>query len=180
MEKLSGNHEERLEQGKQLLESFRNEPPETLLSILEQQQQELATEVADLSDAQGTFRPSADEWSVLDTCSHLAHSIRNTALLARSLARGKAPKIEGGIQGGVRDTSLTTLAESRPALDKAFAAMTEATQNLEGDCDGETIFEHPWFGPMNAKGWVAFNALHVMVHVEQIERIKESEDFPTS
>jgi hypothetical protein len=180
MQKLSGNHEARLEQGKQLLESFRNEPPETLLSILEQQQEELTTELADLSDAQGNFTPGPDEWSVLDTCSHLAHSIRNTALLARSLARGKAPKIEGGIQGGVRDESIETLADARAALDKAFATMTKATQNLEGDCDAETIFEHPWFGPMNAKRWVAFNALHVMVHIEQIERIKESEDFPVS
>ena len=135
MRKLSGNHEARLEQGKQLLESFRNEPPETLLSILEQQQGELTTELADLSEAQGAFTPGPDEWSVLDTCSHLAHSIRNTALLARSLVGGKVPQIEGRIQGGVRDTSIATLADARAGLDKAFAAMTKATRNLEADCD---------------------------------------------
>ena len=39
-------------------------------------------------------------------------------------------------------------------------------------------FDHPFFGPLNCKGWVAFQRLHDADHIGQIEQIKASAGYP--
>ena len=49
----------------------------------------------------------------------------------------------------------------------------------EGDTPSGT-WEHPFFGPLNLKELIAFHRLHVMDHVQQIEKIKADPGCPAS
>lgn len=180
MEKLSGDHDARIAQAKIFLKRLREETPANLLVQSIEQHLTLAGELSELSDEQAAFSPNTDEWSILDVCNHLTHSVRNIALLIRSLLRGKVPKIPGGIQAGMRDESIVSLEESLGGLQKGFAALAQATERLEQDWDEALTMDHPWLSPMNCKAWVAFNILHVRVHMDQITRIKANENFPSA
>jgi hypothetical protein len=39
-------------------------------------------------------------------------------------------------------------------------------------------FDHPFFGPLNCKGWVAFQRLDDADYIGQIEQIKASAGYP--
>ena len=46
----------------------------------------------------------------------------------------------------------------------------EASAPLREAC-GDTTYAHPWFGPLDARGWQALAAFHLDLHRVQIERI---------
>jgi hypothetical protein len=47
----------------------------------------------------------------------------------------------------------------------------------EGDKLAQT-FPHPIFGPLNLKEWFAFQRVHSMDHIQQIEKIKADPAYP--
>jgi DinB superfamily len=46
-----------------------------------------------------------------------------------------------------------------------------ATLDKAPSIPSTTRFPHPWFGPLDAKGWTALQALHLAIHRRQIEQI---------
>jgi len=180
IKKLSGDHEARIAQDKKLLKSYRDETPGSLLMLSIEQHRTISAEILQLSHAQATFSPDPDEWSILEVCSHLSHSVRNTALLVKAMLRGRAPEIPGGIRPGMFDESIVSVEESINGMQKGFAALPQAMERFDDDWDETIVMEHPWLGPMNAKEWVAFNLLHVRVHIDQINRIKKNENSSTT
>ena len=41
-------------------------------------------------------------------------------------------------------------------------------------------WEHPTLGPLNIKELIALHRLHIMDHVQQIEKIKGDQGYPAS
>ena len=58
--------------------------------------------------------------------------------------------------------------------------MLQSERATEKAVDFETTAPHPFFGPLNCKGWILFNVMHANVHVRQMQRIKNSEGYPAN
>ena len=107
-------------------------------------------------------------WSIWMTLEHLRIVNSRIATTVIDLAKGVTPagavrtadvKPDANVGAGVVD-------EYEQACEKmlnAFAGIAELKTELR--------FEHPWFGPLDAFGWLALAAGHMSIHREQIERI---------
>ncbi len=42
----------------------------------------------------------------------------------------------------------------------------------------ERTWDHPMFGSLNFREWIAFQRLHAMDHVQQMEKVKAHSDYP--
>ena len=60
--------------------------------------------------------------------------------------------------------------EVNDAYEKSCDNWLESLNHIE-DLETETLFPHPWLGPLSAAGWHALSALHMKIHRIQIERI---------
>jgi hypothetical protein len=107
-------------------------------------------------------------WSIWMTLEHLRIVHVRIAAIVTDLANGVMPvgkvstadiKPDGDVGSDVVDE----YERSCEKLLGAFAAITDLKTELR--------FEHPWFGPLDAFGWLALVAGHMSIHREQIERI---------
>ena len=81
---------------------------EAVLGIVEQGHKQLLEMIDSLSEEQATFKPSAEEWSVLDTMQHVVAAKKGVARMCEELARGEQPEVVAG-RGDVLDLYLQVL-----------------------------------------------------------------------
>lgn len=97
------------------------------------------------------------------------------------------------VTGGIRQVSevlagngvfarAVRIAEVKPADDagpeqqallRASVDDYQALINRLDDLNGHGQHSHPWFGPLDLRGWHALSALHATIHRRQIEQIVE-------
>lgn len=130
-----------------------------------------------VSEGQARFKPG-DEWSVKEVLDHLIHATAQVTERIRDLAAGKAPRPVTEENSAGRSTLAIQ------ALRKEMARLLEETVVLVGSLpEGgppSGTWEHPFFGPLNLKETIAMHRLHVMDHVQQIEKIKAEPGYPAS
>lgn len=153
--------------------------------------------VANASEAQWSFKPAADKWSLAECAEHIIASesfIRDafspslkTSASAELLANARK---EQQIDKLVVDRSskfkapeplqpsakFKTAAEALAAWD-AERTKTVALVENSGDLRSFAM-EHPFAGPLDAYGWVTFISAHTARHTLQIEEVKASENYP--
>lgn len=115
---------------------------------------------------------SSRNWSVLMTLDHLR--IVNDAIgrVIELLARGERPSGSVSI-AAVKpspDVDFEVAAEHEAACDR-YAEVLAGCGNLQGT----PRHAHPWFGPLDAKGWHAMASMHMGIHQRQIARILNSQ-----
>src|SRR5580692_4280526 len=171
------------------------------LQLLEDSQKEFLALVDGLNDAQWTFKPGPDRWSVGETAEHI---VLAEAMLFGSVqravdsppnpdwetkTRGKTEFIEKvmvdrthkatapeAIQPHAkisREEVIQRYKEQRAHAIK-FAEETQVPLN-------EHTFDHPFpvFGTLNAYQWLIYVPLHNMRHNQQIAEVKATPGFPT-
>lgn len=141
--------------------------------------EEFAEELNGITEGQARFSPGEGNWSINELCRHVSNSLRLTAGLSQGLAAGQTLPPNTEIKIGMMDDD-ADITELTTQMNAAFDIMADATENLRNDVDLETTEAHPWFGPKNCRQWVAFNLLHMFVHINQLRRIKSAPGFPTS
>ncbi|MBL9147368.1 MAG: DinB family protein [Phycisphaerae bacterium] len=110
---------------------------------------------------------SSRHWSVWMTLDHLRRVHEGVAGVMRSLSNGIVPpgatstadvKPSPAVDGSIRvpyerscDTILAAIAEANPASAARYA--------------------HPWFGPLDVRGWHALVGMHLRIHRRQTETI---------
>ena len=70
--------------------------------------------------------------------------------------------------------------ELRSRIDRLFEETKRLVDQLEESDRLEQTFEHPAFGNLNLTQWIAFQRIHSMDHIQQIEKIKTEPGYPTS
>jgi hypothetical protein len=107
-------------------------------------------------------------WSIWMTLEHLRIVNSRIAITVADLAKGVMPAGKVRTADVKPDTSVgaAVVEDYEQACDKLLSAFA-AIDNLKT----ELRFEHPWFGPLDAFGWLALAAGHMSIHREQIERI---------
>ena len=107
-------------------------------------------------------------WSVWMTLDHLRIVHTSVVGIIRTLEAGKVPAGEAS----------TAAVKPSPAVGAEVEAAYEAScegvlamLNQTGECRSGVRFAHPWFGPLDARGWRALAGTHLRVHRIQLERI---------
>jgi hypothetical protein len=134
-----------------------------------------------LNEAQIHFNPAAKVYSITEIVTHNSFSDEMFWGWIALLAQGRGVEIDPQtlISGdGARHTAtLIDLA----ALNEACRTLARHTiDSLPPTSDLVATAPHPYFGALNAKGWIYFMALHRGMHRYQCEGVIDAPGFPRS
>ncbi len=138
-----------------------------------------------LTDVQARYKPSPDDWSVLEAMAHIVTFKRiNVALTsnlgAGTLPPGFGPQLENeNAQYGITLAKFETIAEAREAAESAHKELLAVIAKID-DADRDTRFTHFAFGAMNAREWASFQRIHDGDHFPQLAKITSSARFPSA
>ena len=107
-------------------------------------------------------------WSVWMTLEHLRIVHTGIARTITDLANNRIPpgKVATAAVKPNPNVTATVVAEFEKSCDHLITAVAPVP-----DLKTKLRHEHPWFGPLDAFGWLALSAGHLRIHREQIERI---------
>ncbi len=111
---------------------------------------------------------SSRYWSVWMTLDHLRIVHHAFIGVLESLAAGRVPEGEASTAAVKPDEQVTG------AVVAEYEASCDALLDVIGrirDFKTKVKYPHPWFGPMDAHGWLALSGGHMGIHRVQIERI---------
>ncbi len=128
-----------------------------------------------VSDQQAAFRYD-QEWCIKEVLGHMLDS--GTAVnadIARLAEEGPPRPLTGA--GETSDWE-RPIQELRQALADQWSETVRLTRSLTEKAGRKPSLEHPMFGPMDGKEWIAFQRLHAMDHVQQMEKVKAHRGYP--
>jgi len=147
-----------------------------LVELVEEQRARLLGLLDGVSEEQAAFRPAPDQWSIADVLRHVIAAEEGVARIVESLARGTVPDGQRALGSQIPDEG-----QPLPSLvERLRAARRDLVARVRGwpaSPDLAATFEHPFFGPLNCKGWLAFQRLHDADHILQLEQIKAAEGY---
>jgi len=169
-----------------------------ILAWQERARERFATSVAPVNDAQASFRPNENEWTIAEIAEHVGivngGMLRIThKLLKQAEAEGKAAPADLSLdftfpsgtppqkfqapdavcpKGGVG------IPEALAGIQTTLNGFTEIRSRLEAVDLSEQKFTHPALGPISAYRWMILLGEHQELHRRQIERIKAAAGFP--
>jgi len=149
-----------------------------LVDLIEEQRARLLGLLDGVSEAQAAWRPAPDEWSITDVLRHVIAAEEGVAGIVDSLARGAVPDGLRALGSQIADEG-QPLAALVERLRAARAGLLAEVRGWPAPPDLAATFEHPFFGPLNCKGWVAFQRLHDADHIGQIEQLKAAVGYPS-
>jgi hypothetical protein len=150
-----------------------------LVELIEEQRGRLLALLDGVSEEQAAFRPAPDQWSIADVLRHVIAAEEGVARIVESLARGVVPEGRRPLGSHIPDEA-QPLAALVERLGAARADLLARVRGWPASPDLAATFEHPFFGPVNCKGWVAFQRLHDADHIGQLEQIKGAAGYPGS
>jgi hypothetical protein len=160
--------------------------PAEIETIVQRGHDELFEALVDLSEAQAAYKPSANDWCVLELMAHVVTTKRVIAGLCGSLGAGQRPPGVGpefeeqAAQDGVTYARFETLAEARTAAQAAHDDVIAFVRSLDGPVNTDVTFRHFIFGALNSREWAIFERLHDGDHTPQVASIKASAGFPAT
>jgi hypothetical protein len=128
-----------------------------------------------VSEDQATFRCD-QEWCIKEVLGHMLASGGGVNREITNLVKGSPPSREGRM--GVVMGADRPIEELRQALAELWAETRRLVASLPEEGNLERTWDHPAFGPLNFKEWVAFQRLHAMDHIQQMEKVKAHPDYP--
>jgi len=134
--------------------------------------------LAGVSEAQARFKPG-DEWSIKEVLNHLIYATASVTIdRIRDLAAGKVPPPFMADNSAGR--AMLPIRELRQEMERLLEETVLLVGSLrEGDLPPGT-WDHPSLGPLTLKDLIALHRLHVMDHVQQIEKLKADPSYPTT
>ncbi|MGB2606226.1 MAG: DinB family protein [Candidatus Sulfotelmatobacter sp.] len=156
--------------------------------------------IAGLSQAQWTFKPAPDRWSVAEVAEHITVSestllgLVQKQIMTSPATPDKREQVKGKdelILQKVPDRSHKAQAPEflRPTgrwategdLTKAFEESRKATMDYVRTTDDDLrdhFFDHPMLGTMDGYQWLLLISAHSARHTAQIEEVKADPNFP--
>jgi hypothetical protein len=132
-----------------------------------------------MNEAQIHFKPAAKVFSIAEVVTHNSFSDEMFWSWVALLAQGRAAEIDPGtlLSGdGARNTATLINLEAQNEACRTLARHTIDALPPAPDLVATT--PHPYFGALNARGWIYFMALHRGMHRYQCERIIDTPGFP--
>jgi uncharacterized damage-inducible protein DinB len=172
-----------------------------ILAANERAQAQFTATVSNLTEAQASFRPDENQWTIAEIVEHVSivdgNFLRLThKLLKEAESAPKPPKAdlnlghtsldENGDQHPgpfpaperVRPQGGVGIEDSLAKMQASLAGFAEIQSRLESVDLSEQMFPHPFLGPINAYQWMVLLGEHENRHRGQIERLKAAAGFP--
>jgi hypothetical protein len=160
---------------------------ETALRRFVQQARIIAGLLEEISDETGSRRvlvprligleDSSRHWSPFMIAQHLLIVNRDALVIIEALCAGQIPA------GEVRIANIKPRADADRSAVLGFetivATFERRLPGLTG-WPGTGRHRHPWFGPLNAHGWLCMVAMHHGIHRRQLERVLQSSNTRNS
>ena len=148
-----------------------------LRALIERERTRLQGLLDGLSEVQASWKPQAEEWSIKDVLRHVLAAETGVVDIVTALAAGVTP--QGERQMGRQDPDeSSSLGELVARLDGERRRLLAFVDSLSPSANLSVTSPHPFFGPLNCKGWVAFQRIHDGDHIGQIEQIMAAGGFP--
>ncbi len=134
-----------------------------------------------MSDGQVRFKPAPTTFSIGEAVTHNAFSDEMLWNWVTLLAQGRCDEIDPakliGGAGARNDLAVAAL----EALNEACRSLGRTVlDNLPAKCDLVSTVPHPYFGRLNAKGWIYYLCVHHGQHLRQCEQVLDAAGFPRS
>ena len=114
---------------------------------------------------------SSREWSGAMVLEHLTIVGASVTGLIQHLCAGRSSSWVLRTRD-VKPTGALTRKESVAAFEVMVGDFIRRVTEAEGGIRSRTLHQHPWFGALRCKQWVAFTTLHHMVHVPHLKAIR--------
>jgi hypothetical protein len=146
-----------------------------LAALMERTGADCARCLEEVTEEQAAFRYE-QEWSIKEVLGHMLASGAGVNREIGNLVENR-PSTREARMGVVRDAD-RPIEALRQALAELWRETGRLAAALPEDGSTESTFEHPFFGPLNFREWIAFQRIHAMDHVQQIEKVKAHPDYP--
>ena len=154
-----------------------------LAALMERTGEDCARCLEGVSEAQAAFKPELSkaeghdqEWSMKEVVGHMLESSHSINREIANLAEGRPSSSVGRIghtPGGDRPVE-----ELRRELAELWVETGRLVASLSESASLEPTREHPWFGALNFREWIAFQRMHAIDHVQQMEKLKAQPYYP--
>jgi hypothetical protein len=132
-----------------------------------------------LSDDQLRFKPAAKVFSIAEVLTHALHSDELFWSWIKLLMDGRRTEIDLAALIGGDGAQPERVGAEIATLIENMRLIARGTIELRPDpIDLRSTASHPYFGELNAKGWLMFMALHHGMHLRQCKAVLDTPDFP--
>ncbi len=146
-----------------------------LAVLMERTAAECARCLEGVSEEQAIFKYD-EEWCIKEVLGHMLVSGKGVNREIANLVEDNAPSREARM--GLVSNAGRPIGELRPALADLWSETGRLVASLPEVGNLDRTWQHPFFGPLNFKEWIAFQRLHAMDHVQQMEKVKAHPDYP--
>lgn len=131
-----------------------------------------------VSDTQAEFSPAKNEWTTKEVVAHFLQATDGVNRQVETLTHGKDIGVLAPPGPDQRPATTASVAELSDGIAAIFDEIVKLTRSLEGNANLEKQFPHPAFGALNITQWIAFQRLHGMDHMQQIDKNKADTGYP--
>lgn len=172
-----------------------------LVDSVEKARDRVIQEVRDLRSDQATFKPSPEEWSVVENIEHLylaeISGLTKIWAAASQVRAGQNWQGDRPNHGKPIETVVETTWKPKevapgiatphiggplPAWISSFRSLRSVLADLAKELEGmdleDIVFPHYLSGPLDGRQRLEFLRYHMERHLEQIRRLRSRPDFP--
>ena len=134
-----------------------------------------------LNDEQIHFKPAEQQFSVAEIVTHGCFSDGMFWGWLALLGQGRGAEIDPAtLIGGAGARNEVALLDLEGSNEACRTLARNTIDALPDPVDLAATAPHPYFGALNAKGWIYFMALHRGMHRRQCEQVIDAPGFPHS
>lgn len=146
-----------------------------LVALIERTAADCDRCLEEVSEEQATFQYD-EEWCIKEVLGHMLVSGKGVNHEIANLVEDRPSAREARM--GIASGADRPIGELRQALADMWAETGQLVGSLPEDGNLERTWDHPMFGSLNFKEWIAFQRLHAMDHIQQMEKVKTHSDYP--
>lgn len=138
---------------------------------------ELLDKLRRTSQVQALWKPTSNEWTILEISQHLLSSSFEVRNLVEKLANGEPTQTDKRPDSDILNDA-TTIFDLRKKLTMDAIKWAEILDVLPFIPNDKNTWPHMFFGQLTSREWFLFQRLHDRDHLNQIDKIHASFGFP--
>lgn len=155
-----------------------NKGIDSLVALMERTGEDWKNCLDGVSETQADFSPAKGEWTTKEVVTHFLQTTDGVNNQIRQLTMGHDVGQLAPAGPDQRPTETPTVSVLSAKTVAIFEEIAELTRALEGNANLGKQFPHPAFGSLDILQWIAFQRLHGMDHMQQIEKNKADAAYP--
>jgi hypothetical protein len=155
-----------------------NKGVESLVALMQRTAADWQRTLDGVSDAQAEFSPAPSEWTTKEVVTHFLNVTDGVNHQIEKLVHGKDIGVLAADVPDERPTETPSVAALSDSTAQVFDDIVRLMRSLEGNPNLGKQFPHPAFGQLDILQWIAFQRLHGMDHMQQIDKNKADAGYP--